>query len=407
MKIEDLIKISKQYKLSAKQIVFLYCEQENIEPPEELAPEEVGELKLKGFYKDDQVTDFWITSIRKRVIREVKFKVAEELTPIIMYISKTLITHSLTSYVARKLKEDFLNNQQLGVMYYTWMCLFPTLPGSKENKGWEELFAVNYTGVRIRKYSSRMARNFLFMARKKDVDMGLYIIGTYLFIQNHIHGAKTYIPTMSKFIEEQIDWYETAEALYEEEGLKGVEMKVQVPYFYNYRKEFVSVYEQLFILLGKPIIDKSLLPAVNNEFSGKPELLKAYLTWMGLLPGKEKAENKAWEFFYSVPYTGNDKRDFSKKRIAEFKELMHKEDFALDDFLIGTFLFVRSHIQQGKMFLPNLDKFMEEKENWMSRAHEMMEGKTTEQIRDIFKYNEDQKTETTGVNIKMPGATII
>ena len=99
MRIDDLIKIGEKYKLTSKQVVYMYCLQNDLEPYEQLEDLEIGELRLKGFLKDNNPTDFWYGVVKNRLLQPINFKFNSQLEPIINYILNTVTKHEIKSHI--------------------------------------------------------------------------------------------------------------------------------------------------------------------------------------------------------------------------------------------------------------------------------------------------------------------
>lgn len=97
--------------------------------------------------------------------------------------------------------------------YIIFLFLFPIR--GKTNKKWEKWFlGAPYKGARLRLRTSSNALKFKNMAKSKD--MGIFLYGTYLFIQAGIQGDKTFIKAIDKYFTEYREWYDIAE-----EEIKG------------------------------------------------------------------------------------------------------------------------------------------------------------------------------------------
>lgn len=91
--------------------------------------------------------------------------------------------------------------------YIIFLNLFPTI--KEKNRKWEAHFTgFPYKGVRLRIRSKRTGKAFKRIAKTRD--MGVFLYGTYLFIQSCIRENKTYIKTIPHYLEEYEDWYEEA-----------------------------------------------------------------------------------------------------------------------------------------------------------------------------------------------------
>lgn len=107
--------------------------------------------------------------------------------------------------------EKYLKKEGLIAYHFIiFLHLFPTI--KEKNRKWEAHFTgFPYKGVRLRIRSERNGKAFIQVAKTRD--MGIFLYGTYLFIQSCIRDNKTYIKTITHYFEEYEDWYEEAESV--------------------------------------------------------------------------------------------------------------------------------------------------------------------------------------------------
>jgi len=91
--------------------------------------------------------------------------------------------------------------------YSVFLALFPTML-LEDNKKWVTFFKSKYSGMELRKKTVTNAKRFY--TNSKDVDMGVFLYGVYLFINNGIINNETYIGGQKTFFEEWQDWYDKA-----------------------------------------------------------------------------------------------------------------------------------------------------------------------------------------------------
>ncbi len=101
--------------------------------------------------------------------------------------------------------ENYLRGEGLIAYHYIiFLYLFPTV--GENNKRWEKHFTkTQYNGARLRVRNTGNSKTFLRIAKK--VDMGVFLYGTYLFIQASMDGKKTYIKSINNYLAEYQDWY--------------------------------------------------------------------------------------------------------------------------------------------------------------------------------------------------------
>jgi hypothetical protein len=108
----------------------------------------------------------------------------------------------------------FENNERLTDLYFIWLHLFPT-PGPNNAK-WEKLFKAKYgNNFKLRVSSKGSVNRFIMFAKKFDI--GIYILGTFLFIKDHIReDGECYIPKIDNYFKVDEEWYDTALELVDE-----------------------------------------------------------------------------------------------------------------------------------------------------------------------------------------------
>lgn len=90
-----------------------------------------------------------------------------------------------------------------------------------------------------------------------------------------------------------------------------------------------------------------------------------YITWLHLFPG-EGVKNAGWESFFGVPYNGVQLRISSKTALRNFKMCSNRYDMRV--FVIGTYLFIRNYIRDGKCFIPKIENFIKVQSQWYDEA---------------------------------------
>jgi len=91
--------------------------------------------------------------------------------------------------------------------YSVFLALFPTML-LEDNKKWVSFFKSKYDGMELRKKTVTNANRFI--KHTKNVDMGVFMYGVYLFIRNGIKENQTFIGGQKTFFEEWQDWYDKA-----------------------------------------------------------------------------------------------------------------------------------------------------------------------------------------------------
>lgn len=132
-----------------------------------------------------------------------------------------------TAEITKKLAKHFLGDMLTGVEFgriesyvpnnviqvpflFMFMQMFPSSVKGK-NKHWDKKFAHEWDNVTLRRLSVGTANKFKQIWKTRDI--GLFLLGTYLFIQNSYDAAsgKFFLKSIEKYLNEYQTWYETAE----------------------------------------------------------------------------------------------------------------------------------------------------------------------------------------------------
>ena len=91
-----------------------------------------------------------------------------------------------------------------------FLQMFPTSDPNK-NKAWEKTFGKNASGVTLRRLTKGTARKFQDIWKRKDI--GLFLTGTYLCIQQSYNADKNafFVKNMENYLSEWEYWYNMAE----------------------------------------------------------------------------------------------------------------------------------------------------------------------------------------------------
>lgn len=105
--------------------------------------------------------------------------------------------------------ERYLGGEGL-ISYHYIIFLFMFPVAGEYNKRWEKHFTgFEYKGARLRVRSKGTATAFKRIVKQKD--MGIFLYGTYLFIQSCIRENKTFVKTITNYTKEYQEWYDEAE----------------------------------------------------------------------------------------------------------------------------------------------------------------------------------------------------
>jgi hypothetical protein len=206
----NIINHSIKNNLSINQSIYLFCLKENINNcpinAEELL--KLSELKL---VLSSKITNLALISI-DNLDKNIKF---DERLPILSENSgnflKILAEHFMSDGIKEKefsYLNSYLNNSIMVPFFYLFLELFPTSDKEK-NKKWREHFG-DYDNVTLRRISNGTVRKFKQIWKSKDI--GLFLLGTYMFITQSFNEDKKkyFIKNIENYLSEHQEWYNQA-----------------------------------------------------------------------------------------------------------------------------------------------------------------------------------------------------
>lgn len=222
--IEKIIDVSKTLRLTANQALFLIAVKEGIYTVD-LPGEELLDLVKKGYLRGNRVTqdgfdklDQALNDVKAVEIERVKVNsqypiLTKETGQLVKRLAKHFHRGELTPKEFDKLSA--YNKNPLAIPFlFMFLQMFPTT-NEKANKAWKRHFGVNASGVTLRKMSRGTARKFQAIWKKKDI--GLFLLGTYMFIKESYNqeSDKYYVAKIENYLGEWENWYDRAEDLLE------------------------------------------------------------------------------------------------------------------------------------------------------------------------------------------------
>jgi len=229
--IEKVINISRTLRITCNQSLFLLAVREGIYTVD-LPSDELLDLVQKGYMKGNQVSHTAVTALED-ALKEVKkeqVKVAKanaeypNLTADTGQIVKRLATHFLADRCTSKeisRLNSYTKNPYMIPYMFMFLQMFPTSDANK-NKAWDKHFSTKWTNVTLRRMTAGTARKFKQIWKSKDI--GLFLLGTYLFIQQSYNEESEtyYIKNIENYLGEWETWYNEAEDMLGRGELSGL-----------------------------------------------------------------------------------------------------------------------------------------------------------------------------------------
>lgn len=155
---------------------------------------------------------------------EVKKALYPKLTPMsglaVKELANSFLKNKLNKQEVSRISTYTKNIYQVPFLYI-FLELFPTSDASK-NKDWNQHFDTEWDNVTLRKISRGTVKKFQSIWKSKDI--GVFLVGTYLFIMSSRNDKtnKFFIKSIENYLNEYEHWYYLAlEKLENSERIKA------------------------------------------------------------------------------------------------------------------------------------------------------------------------------------------
>ena len=207
-----LTRMRKILGLSFDQCIYLISIEEGIQ-------DNIPDLSLKlstskftsGGNIKDEVRDVIYnraTPVKSLVVRGSYPNINRQTGDIVKRLAKTFLADGLTLIEANRMRA-YTKNDYAVPFLYMFFQMFPT--SGRNNKAWESHFKHDWIGVTLRITSKGTVKRLEQIWKHKD--FGLFLIGTYLFIQGcrSEDSDKYFIKSIPHYLDEYEHWYNEAE----------------------------------------------------------------------------------------------------------------------------------------------------------------------------------------------------
>jgi hypothetical protein len=220
--------ICEETNLNATQILYLmFLKHEMKVGFVHIYPEDLLDLVSKDYIFQGRITDLACK------VLEFKFKPVNieliaknttlpRLTEPTSNIAKRLASHFLTDLFKgkeyKRYNED-CDNPIMAPFFFIFMNMFPS-SNEEANKNWNKHFNTTWTNVNLRRVTTMTIKKFKQVWKTKDI--GLFLLGTYLFIQGSHNQEKNvyFVKSLENYWKEYEYWYQMAEDLLDKGELK-------------------------------------------------------------------------------------------------------------------------------------------------------------------------------------------
>jgi hypothetical protein len=184
-----------------------------------LQTEDFLELVEKQFIFQNKITKFGSTILEydESKIKNISFvdSTLPKLTEPTANIVKRLSTHFLGDMFKGSdytIYNEHCKNPIMAPFFFMFMNMFPSSNADK-NKHWNKHFDTLWTNVNLRRVTTMTVKKFKQVWKTKDI--GLFLLGTYLFIQGSHNQEKNvyFVKSLENYWKEYDFWYETAQEM--------------------------------------------------------------------------------------------------------------------------------------------------------------------------------------------------
>ena len=221
--VREFDKRIEEVKLSPNAILFLYRSYFSKEDDRDVLP--LSDLDKNKFlclnlydFKEGKIKkageEFIEDFLQGKPIKErgsqdqiVKLDIYPPLIPVLESLSEVV-----DDGISSEKVNEILKLEPLIAFFDTWICLFPPTNADHKPK-WEALFQVPYNNVSLRRRDESYIKKFKAISMKKGIDLGMFIMATFIFIKEHIHDGKAYIPKPARLLDDWEPWYDAAQSL--------------------------------------------------------------------------------------------------------------------------------------------------------------------------------------------------
>lgn len=234
--IDNVVLVKNTFQLSVTQAVFLLAMNEGIEGID-INPEELIELINRGHINGNSLTAETRSEIEKLIevptLAKVKKqigseypKMTRETCELVKRLARTFMGDRLTGKEFGRLEPYFKDNILQVPFFFIFLSMFPS-SDPKKNKHWEKKFKHKWEQPTLRRMSTGTAQKFKRIWKTKDI--GLFLLGTMLFIQHSysVEADKFFLKKIEGYLNEYQDWYNMAEDALETGKLEHLTTKLQ------------------------------------------------------------------------------------------------------------------------------------------------------------------------------------
>tara|TARA_B110000037_G_C17112258_1_gene502351 strand:- start:1233 stop:1976 length:744 start_codon:yes stop_codon:yes gene_type:complete len=218
--LELIIGLSKILELSTSQTLFILARKNGVNDME-ISSDDLEDLIGRAYINGERISPNCRADLAKATIAYerglVEIMTENDVDPKLTYESAQIVKQLSTAFLAdrctgKEVDRLLAYEKNLKAIPYLFMFLqmFPTSDSNK-NKPWDKTYGTTWTNVTLRRMTKGTARKFKAIWKSKDI--GLFLLGTHIFIQQSYNSdSDTYfIKKIENYMDEWENWYNEAE----------------------------------------------------------------------------------------------------------------------------------------------------------------------------------------------------
>ena len=229
--IDKILLVKNSLKINANQALFLLAIMDSIYTID-LPSEDLLDLIKREFIRGNRITTETENSIKElfqgvtkskelKQINATYPKLTKDTGNIVKRLAVPFLGNRLTKTEYDKLAAYCPNNHLMIPYLFMFLQMFPSSDSSK-NTAWNKQFGTEWNNVTLRRMSPGTAAKFKQIWKTKDI--GLFLLGTYMFIQQS-RNSKTgeyFVKKIENYLREYKSWYDEAQDLLNEGKLDNL-----------------------------------------------------------------------------------------------------------------------------------------------------------------------------------------
>lgn len=214
--------ISQIRKLNHSQVMYLmYMNAQLSSIKVSINADDLADLVEKQYIFQGKITKLGslILEYKEPTVVNVEWKSIDSTLPRLTEDTSNIVKRLAIHFLANMFKgndyksyNEHCDNPIMAPFFFMFMNMFPSSNADK-NKHWNKHFDTVWTNVNLRRVTTMTNKKFKQIWKTKDI--GLFLLGTYLFIQGSHNQDKNvyFVKSLENYWKEYEYWYETAQEM--------------------------------------------------------------------------------------------------------------------------------------------------------------------------------------------------